>query len=293
MMRFSAAGLDLSRFPAPLAIRGIDYEAILAERKVRLVALFAERGIDIDIVQLETDTSAIIEEADAYRELLTLARINDAVRAVMVAFATGADLEHLAAFYGVSRLSGESDARFRLRTLLAPEAFGCAGTHGSYVFFALTADPRVKTVDVWSPAPGEVMVAVQQADNDGNGIEPSIELLKIVRDQLTRPDVKPLTDMVTVQSIISVPYSIKLDAYVLPGPDPIMVKAEVLASVEAMTLDRATPSRDIPRSAVFAAASAGPVDKVIVHSPTADIARGNGQVGKCVGIDVRVVVYAG
>ncbi len=293
MTRFSAAGLDLSRFPAPLAIRGIDYEAILAERKTQLVALFAERGVDIDIIQLETDTSVIIEEADAYRELLTLARINDAVRAVMVAFAVGADLEHLAAFYGVARLTGENDTRFRLRTLLAPEAYGCAGTHGSYVFFALTADPRVKTVDVWSPRPGEVIVAVQEADADGNGIAASTELLTIVRDQLTRPDVKPLTDMVTVRSVINVAYSIKLDAYILPGPDHTMVKSEVLASVEAMTLDRATPSRDVPRSAVFASASVGPVDKVIVHSPVADIARDSGQVGVCTGIDVRVIVYAG
>src|SRR5690606_10342748 len=103
MTRFSADTLDLSRFPAPLAIRGIDYEALLAARKTALVAAYQERGIAYDVERLESDRAIILEETDAYRELLAYAAINDAVRACMVAFAVGSDLDHLAAFYGISR----------------------------------------------------------------------------------------------------------------------------------------------------------------------------------------------
>src|SRR5690606_24987794 len=114
----------------------------------------------------------ILQQADAYRELLAYAAINDAVRSVMIAFAVGADLDHMAAYYGVTRriitpAAGstaavlESDAEFRRRALFAPEAMAAAGPHGAYVLHALTADPRVLNVDVWSPDPGKVTVAVQ------------------------------------------------------------------------------------------------------------------------------------
>ena len=44
---------------------------------------------------VESDPAWTILEVAAYRELLLRQRINDASRAVMLAFATGADLEHL------------------------------------------------------------------------------------------------------------------------------------------------------------------------------------------------------
>ncbi|PWE52280.1 baseplate assembly protein, partial [Metarhizobium album] len=190
-MRFSASTLDLSRFPVPLAIRGIDFENILRQRKTRLSELFTAADIPYDVSQLEADPAVILEETDAYRELLVIAAINDAVRAVMVAFAVDADLDHLAAFYGVSRrvitpatsntpAVLESNEEFRRRVLLAPEAFSTAGAHGAYVFHALSADPRVLNVDVWSPAPGEVTVAVQS--REGDGLAPT-DLVAAVRGQ--------------------------------------------------------------------------------------------------------------
>jgi phage-related baseplate assembly protein len=280
----------MSRFAAPVAIQGIDEDEILAERKARLLELYDAVGIEYDVDNLEFDPAIILEEADTYRELLTLARVNDAVRAVMVAFATGTDLDHMAARFGVDRFVGETDALFRRRVLLAPEAFGCAGAHGAYVFHALSADSRVKNVDVWTPRPGEVIIAVQSSEGDGKA---SDELVTIVSDHIHRSDIKSLTDMVSVRSVVNVPYAVKADIYIMPGPDPLMVRTEVLASLQAATLLRRTPSRDVPRSALYAAAHIGPVDKVILNSPTNDIARGNGEVGVCTGIDIAVITYDG
>lgn len=298
--RFSATPLDLSRFPPPLAIRGIDLEGvIIPERKARLLELFAAAGIPFDVEDLEFDPAVILQQLDGGRELLAYAAINDSVRAVLVAFATGADLDHLAAFYGVTRMViapatnnapavMESDAEFRRRVLLAPEAFGAAGPIGAYVFHALSADPMVLNADVWSPGPGEVSVAIQSREGDGTASE---ETLQQVRAHLRRDDIKPLTDDLGVASVVNHPYQISVEVFIAPGPDPQTVRDEVEASLAAMAAGRRTPARDVPRSAVYAAASIGPVDRVVVNQPTSDIARGNGEVGIVTAIDVTVTVY--
>lgn len=295
-MRFSADTLDLSRFPAPLAIRGIDFDAIMDARKLRLIEIFARFGIEYDLEALESDPAIIHAEADAYRELLAYARVNDAVRSVMVAFATGTDLDHLAAFYGIGRrvivaATGstpavmESDGELRRRVLLAPEAFAAAGPAGAYAFHALSADPRVLNVDVWSPNAGEVMVAIQS--REGNGLAPD-DLVEAVRAHLARPDIKPLTDVLAVRSVTNHPFAVSLDAYVLPGPDPVAVKTEIEAAITAMAATRRTPSRDMPRSAVTGAAQIAVVDKVTLVTPSVDIAMGYGEVPVLSGMDVRV-----
>lgn len=301
MTRFSAETLDLSRFPAPLAIRGTDYEVIMAERKTRLVELYIAYGIDYDVDGLETDPAIAIEQNDAYRELQTYAAVNDAVRAVMVAFATGADLDHLAVANGVSRLVVtpatdtapavlESDDVFRRRVLLAPEAFGAAGPRGAYIFHALTADPRVANVDVWSPSPGRVNVAVQSYEDDGIA---SDELLAKVRAHLYRDDIKPLTDVVSVMSVTNHPFSIDLEAFILPGPDAVAVKTAINDAVLKMAASRRIPSRDMPRSAIFAAAQLLVVDRVSLALPIADIAMGDGQVAILDALEITVTVHAG
>lgn len=296
MTSSASPSLDLSRLPVPLAVVPPAFETILAERISDLQARWP--GFD---ALLESDPAMKLQESDAYREMLAMARINDAVRSVMLAFALGADLDHLAAFYGVERLTVtlatgnapavmESDAEFRRRVLLAPEAFAAAGPHAAWVFHALSADPRVLNVDIWSGEPGRVSVAVQSRDDDGLAGE---DLLDAVRAHLNRSDIRPLTDVVNVMSVTNIPYTIAVEGFVLPGPAPELIRAEMVAALEAMAATRRTPSRDVPRSAVFAAAAIGPVDKVLVSEPPADIARGHGEVGLCTSIDATVTSYDG
>lgn len=294
MTRFSAITLDLSRFPAPLAIRGLDHRVFVDERLTRFAELCAERGIPFNVQMLETDPAVILEETDAYRELLAYAAINDAVRAGLVAFAVGSDLEHLAAFYGLERrnVNGtpESDAELRRRTLLAPEAFATAGTHGGYLFHALTSDTRVINADIWTPAPGHVEVAVQA--REGLAGAPS-DVLAAVREHLHRRDIKPLTDVVTVRSVTTHDYSIDAIVYVRPGPDPMAVKTLVADSLSVLAASRRVPGRDVPTSAVIAAATVGPVDRVVLREPLADVVMQPGQLAICTGIAVEVRTHDG
>jgi len=298
--RYSAVTLDLSRFPPPLAIAGVDEEAILAARIGRLKGLLNELGVPYDVDRIEHDPVAALQQSDTVREAGVLSAVNDAVRAVMVAFATGADLDHLGLFYGIARrIIGqggdgsailEGDDEFRRQVLLAPEAFSTAGTHGGYVFWALRADGRVLNADVWSPAPREVTIAVQSRLDDGLA---SADLVEAVRAQLTRKDIKPLTDEVNVRSVTNHTYSVSLDAFVLPGPDALAVKSAIEAAIMREAAARRTPARDMPRSALIAAAQLAVVDRVALVSPMNDIARDYGEVPVLTGLDVRVQTYAG
>ncbi|PJN94872.1 baseplate assembly protein, partial [Amaricoccus sp. HAR-UPW-R2A-40] len=92
--------IDLSRLPPPDVVERLDFETILGAMKADLIA----RAPDLaPALALESEPAVKILEVAAYRELLLRARINDAARAVMIATATGADLDHLAALFGVAR----------------------------------------------------------------------------------------------------------------------------------------------------------------------------------------------
>ncbi|TAA26570.1 baseplate assembly protein [Pseudoxanthomonas winnipegensis] len=166
MSTFTA--IDLSRLPAPSVVEVIDYEALLAEYLASL------RQLDPTFDALvESEPAYKILQVAAYREMLLRQRINDAARAVMLASATGSDLDQLAALLGVQRLvldagdptqgvdpTLEPDEDFRRRIQLAPEGFSVAGPEGAYIYHALSADPRVLDASASSPIPDDIRAIV-------------------------------------------------------------------------------------------------------------------------------------
>lgn len=108
--------IDLSKLPAPQLIEELDYEAILSEMRKKLCELLPEwTGYE-----LESDPANKVLEVAAYREMLLRQRVNEASRGVLIAFAQGSDLDHLAAFYPEKRLEGAS-AVFPARIVLTQE----------------------------------------------------------------------------------------------------------------------------------------------------------------------------
>lgn len=282
-MRFSADTLDLSRLPPPEAIKTLDFETVLASRVADLKARLAAAGIDYDVGELETDPLKIEQESDAFRELLDLAAINDAVRAVMLPLASGANLDHLASFYNVARMPAvaeprgtaqqfpedwESDTRFRLRAQLAPEAFSCAGALGGYVFHAMTADAKVKDVGVRMTEPGNVEVAV--LSTVGNGAADG-NLVEAVRARLVRPDIKPLTDVVSVVAADILNYAVTGTIYVPPGPDPATVKAQAEAAIDAAAAAAHRVGLRLYTDTFLAALRVGPTRHAVLATPAADV----------------------
>ena len=270
--------IDLEKLPPPDIIETLDFETILNE----MLDDLRERLPALDI-SLESDPTYKILEVAAYRELLLRSRINDASSAVMLAYAVGPDLDNIAAMFNLGRqivLPGdnsaippappvyESDSRFRARIQLSLNGLSTAGPIGSYLFHALSADARVKDVDVSSPSPGRVVVTVLSAVGLG---EPDDELLELVNARLNAEDVRPLTDFVTVQAPEIVIYSVEAELILFNGPDAEVVRRASLDAVQQYAEDRHRLGHDITLSGLYAALHQPGVQRVNLLTPNENI----------------------
>lgn len=286
--------VDLSRLPAPDVIEALDFETILADAVARMQALMPE------FENRDSDPATKLLQAFSYFAQLLRQRVNDAARAVMPAYATGADLDNIAALFGITRFTlvpadevlgipaiMESDADFRRRMVLAPEGYSVAGPEGAYVFHALSADEDVLDASAISPAPGEVLVSV--LSRTGSGEAPP-ELLAAVDAFVSDETRRPLTDFVTVQSAEIIEYAVDATLTTFSGPDGSVVLATAQASLAAYVEASHRLGRDITRSGLFAALHVEGVQNVVLTSPAADVVVSRVQAPHCTGVTVN---YAG
>lgn len=289
------SSLDLSQLPSPDVVETLDFETIFAA----MLADLRARDATFDAL-VESDPAFKILEVAAYRELLIRARVNDAARAVMLAFATGTDLDHIGATRGVVRLTldpgdaeavppvaptYESDADFRKRIQLAPEGYTTAGSEGSYIFHGLGASALVKDIQAISPAPGEVEVYVLSRDGDGTA---DAELRAVVEAALTAETVRPLTDSVSVLSADINNYDIIAELTLYPGPDAEVVRQ---AAEDAVTAYAAAVHRigyDVTLSGLYAALHQPGVQRVSLTSPGVDQVAADGEANYAASITVTL-----
>lgn len=288
-------GIDLSRLPPPSAVETLDYDVILSA----WVAKMQQEMPDFDATVVSDPAyKALI--VGAYFEMLQRQRINDATRQNMLAFATGSNLDHLAANLRILRkeltpanpITGaqavmEDDEELRRRVQLAPEAYTTAGSEASYIFHALGAHPDIIDAAVDSPAPVEVVVTV--LSRYGNGI-PSAEALAAAVDTLSGDTVRPLTDLVTVVPASPIYYRIEAEIFTYDGPGATEVIQTATANIEAMAAKIRRIGRDIPVSAIYAALHVEGVSRVILHDPISDMPVGAAEVAILDEIDIN---YAG
>ncbi|WP_265016871.1 baseplate assembly protein [Wolbachia endosymbiont (group B) of Lycaena phlaeas] len=173
----------------PNIIEPLNFEEIFFRMKEELVSRDASfTGL------VESDPAIKILEVAAWRELLLRQRMNEAVKSNLLKFAKGEDLDNLAEFYVVEREKEEEDERFRKRVKAKIAGWSTGGSKEYYKYHALSADSRVKDALVESPIPGKVQISILSTQT---GIL-SEELLEIVKKQVTRDDIRVLTDTVTV-----------------------------------------------------------------------------------------------
>lgn len=137
----------------------LDSEELITDRMTKLAELWSSydppNAAAYDVNTTEFDPLKIQAELAAYFELLLRDRINQAAKAVTLAFASGTDLDAIGSRYpyGCPRLtktagtwtgSGaqESDDAYRQRIWLSPSVLSLSGsgqgTYQSYVFWALS-----------------------------------------------------------------------------------------------------------------------------------------------------------
>ena len=202
------ATIDFSSIPAPTIIEALDFETILQE----MITDLQSRDPSYTEI-LESDPGVKILEVAAARELTLRQRINDALKATLLRFAIGADLDNIAAFYGVTRLQGETDEELRERTIERVMGSSTAGGRSWYRYQAMTASPLIADVNVDTPFPGQVRVSVLAKAGNGTA---SAELIEAVDAVVQADNVRVITDTVTTVSAEIVTVNVQAQVWLLP-----------------------------------------------------------------------------
>ena len=286
--------LDLSRLPAPLVLEPLDFEALYQEALTDFRALMGGNWS----AALESDPVVKLLEKAAYDKMMGRARINDAAKALLLAFARDSDLDHLAANYNVQRLlvvpadpgavppieaQYESDDSLVERTLLAFEGMSIAGPRDAYVFHAMSADGRVADARASSPSPATVEVSILSRIGEGLASE---DLLEVVRQALNDEEVRPVGDRLIVQSASLIDYQVEAVLYLYPGPEIELSLTEARAALERYINTQRRLGRDIRRSAIHAALHVSRVQRVELIHPAEDVVVLDHQAANCTGSSV-------
>lgn len=296
------ATIDLSQLPAPDVVEALDYETLLAERKATLISLYPAEQQDAvaRTLALESDPVVKLLQENAYREVILRQRVNEAAKAVMVAYSLADDLDQLGANNGVTRLTltaadettlppteavMESDDDYRVRVAAAFEGLSVAGPSGAYEYHAKSADGRVADASAISPSPACVTITVLA--REGNG-QAAADLLAVVDAALNDEDVRPVSDRVTVQSAEIIEYSIDATLYLYPGPEAEPIRAASEAKLAAFITAQARLGRDIRKSALYAALHVEGVQRVELAAPVADVVLDKTQAAYCTGYSITI-----
>lgn len=253
---------DLASLPAPAVIEPLSFEKIFSELQTE----FQSRYPDYSAL-LASDPAVKLLEVAAYREVLLRNRINTAAKASLLAFAAGSDLDHLAAFYGVTRLTYETDEALRLRTRQRIIGFANAGGAAHYRYWALSASPDVADVEVDSPEPGRVRISVL-AKGEADTVPDAV--LDAVRAVVLRDDIRVLTDTVEVVPAELIPVTVTARIWLYPDTPMAAFEAIGARFKEALAAQSGL-GWDLTPSWVIGELQRPGVHKVELMSPTVDI----------------------
>ena len=286
--------IDLSQLPPPVVVEPLDFETLFAQRKAAFIAMYPEDEQEeiARTLELESEPITMLLEENCYRELLLRQRVNEAARAVMLAYSTDSDLDNLAVNFNVERLTiqeeddsvtppieavMESDPDLRTRTQQAFEGLSVAGPTAAYEFWGRSADGRVADIS-----------AVLSREGDGTA---SDDLLSVVAAALNDEEVRPVADRVTVQSAEIVPYQIDATLYIYPGPEAEPVRQASEQQLQAYIAAQNRLGRDIRLSAIYAALHVEGVQRVELAQPVADIVLSDYQASHCTEYTITVGGY--
>ncbi len=272
---------------APSLLDVPDFETILTRRKNAFVELFptAEQDNWRNTLALESSPVTKLLEEAAYTELLLRGHINVIAQSNLIQFAKGEALDHAAAWYQVTRLTGESDERFRARLFYHIRALAGNGTHESYIAKALATHVRVKDVAAYRLAPGIVNVAIWIDDSitDESIKEKDIPAAKqTIRDTVLAAVQAQFSAEKTMLGIDVNVYEAKFHdvavhaKVVVSNNAPADAQTKIAEALRASSASEAEFGKPLAASQIVAwlhlpVAGADFVEKVQLHSPNTDL----------------------
>ncbi|MBC3911381.1 baseplate assembly protein [Undibacterium umbellatum] len=235
--------IDLKSLPPPAVVEELDFEALVTAHKQDLLQ---RQPSAANVLALPSEPLVKQVEAFAYREMLLRGRVNDAARANLLAFATGTDLDHKGAFYGLARLPGEADDRYRLRIQLRIAALAGNGTAEQYRLLALSASQNVRDANVTSSTPGSIAVVLWLIDASQAQATSAAVLAA-----MNAPNARPLG--VPVSVAVARPVALNVSATLwreasAPADIVTQIKTRIMAAIASF----ASLGRSVPLSWVTA-----------------------------------------
>lgn len=305
---------NLAGLPPMPAIETLDFDGLLNARLADLAARFTAAGAPdmAAVLALRSEPLNLEQRTAAFFEMLTRGRVNDAVRANMIATSTGLDLDHVVATnYGVARLplvdaprpfltnseDWEDDDFFRARAIASLEARSGAGPEGAYVYQALemAAPNDVLDAACYGEEDGaryasgtlvlapEVLVVVLARSGDGT---PSPAMLAAVLGQLNKEEVRPIGDKVTVEPAIVAPYAISVRLRIAPGLSRGPIEDAARVAIQAYATERHAIGLIVQPAGIADAAKVEGVRELFILSPATDLDPGSKGAGYCTGITI-------
>lgn len=282
--------IDLSQLPAPKMIETLSFEA----EYQAIVDLWTPKGYQAPLV---TDPIAKVFEVLATTVMNQKAKVNDACKANLLAYATGSDLDQLGAIYKQPRLLVtpanntvfpatpavyQTDDEYRQVLTLSFEGYTNAGSRGAYEYHALQADGIIKDVKINSP-PNTGIIQVVVLTKTGNGV-PTTPILTAVDTALSKGTIRPTSDTVNVVGATIINYTVVAVLYIKDGASSAVVQTNALASINAFVASNHVIGKRLSYLNVASALKVDGVERVSITSPTADIVCGTTQAPYCTAI---------
>lgn len=290
--------IDLSGLPAPDILAPINFELELADLKAELTASDPQLA---NALTLESEPLTKLLELFAYRLMLKTNQINHTAKSMLLAYATGTTLEHLAAGVGIERLlikNGnpnavppildvfESDAALRRRVQLEPER-ASAGSKGAYLFWALSANGDVRDASIVTATPGRVTVYIQ-SHTDAVASDALREQVRLAVDTDQR---RPFTDSVRIAAGQPQDWSLQAELTLYPGPDKDVVIATARAELDKYIEQVRYLGYDVTLSGLYHALHQAGVQRVSLLEPISDISLPEGKYANCQSVTISAVEY--
>lgn len=285
--------IDIAQLPAMEVLEQLDSEATIVARMRKLVEIWKSydppSAANYDVENLEFDPLRINQEASTYFELLLRDRVNQAARAVTLAFSINGDLDAIASRYpgGVPRQDDETDDHYRRRILLAPNMLSPHGSYEAYVFWALSANINLRDASATTKkGTGAITITVLQ---EGSDPKPTSTQLLEVYTYINDRSRRGLTDYIYVQppKIVNTKYRARV--WCFPGPDPTTVVATIKEALEDLVEEQRWLGYDHTLLAINAALFQSGVYNAIIDEPTADLIAGTDGYINVTGIELTYV----
>ena len=290
--------IDLSSLPLPNILTSIDFDAELDALKADLMTRYPSVAAALD---LESEPLLKLLEVFAYRIILKSGEINAKSKGLLLAYATGSDLDHLGSNVDVYRLlispanpnsvpptpaRYETDEAFRRRIQLSQER-DCAGSTGAYQYWALSGDADVRDVSVLTPTAGVVELYIQSASAE---IAPQA-LLDTVATALDPDTHRPFTDSLSVLAASPRDIQISASLTLFPGPDQAVVLANANAALDRYIEQVSYLGYDVTLSGLYAALHQAGVQRVELIHPTQNIVIPASQYARVISREIVAVEY--